>query len=276
MRKIAFGVITLFWVTMNALLWRSEFAGKEVGAATPVSLVWDKILTSPDDSGLAINSGGERIGYCRWSPNIGEEAATGKTANENADIEGRVKRLTGYTIHVDGNFILPENAGRVRFDLDAKFAANHEWIEWTAKATQKPNAWKLSANRKAQAFELELGDGPGAWKQTFNFKDLQEPQKISDALGITAAITALAGLAGSMGENSKVGGTNSPALALGLKWEARQDSLDVGHSRVRVYRLEAHLLDRFQAVVMVSRVGEILRVELPGEVTLINEALINL
>ena len=244
MRKVAFGFITMFWVTMNALLWRSEFAGKEVGAATPVSLVWDKILTSPDDSGLAINSGSERIGYCRWAPNIGEEAATGKTLNENADIEGRVKRLTGYTIHVDGNFILPDNAGRVRFDLDAKFSANHQWTEWSAKATQRPNTWKLSANRAAQAFELELGEGPGAMKQTFKFSDLQQPQKISDALGVTAAIPALAGLNAAMGENA--GATNSLSLALGLKWEARQDWLQVGHSKVKVYRLEARLLDQYQ------------------------------
>ena len=274
MRKVLFGFITVFWLTMNGLLWRAEFIGKEVGAATPVSLVWDKILTSPDDSGLAINIAGDRVGYCRWAPNIGEENATGKTANENADIEGRIKRLTGYTIHADGNFILPENAGRVRFDLDAKFSATHEWTEWSAKATQRPNAWKLSANRKAQAFELEMGEGAGAWKQTFKFKDFQDPQKITDALGVTASVPALARVLPAM--NSSDASTNSPGFTLGLNWQARQDWLVLGHSRVRVYRLEARLLDKYQAVVIVSRVGEILRVELPGDVTLINEAILNL
>ena len=54
-RKLSFALITLFWITMNALLWRAEFAGKEVGAEVPVSLIWQKILTSPDDSGLAVH-----------------------------------------------------------------------------------------------------------------------------------------------------------------------------------------------------------------------------
>ena len=65
-------------------------------------------------------------------------------------------------------------------------------------------------------------------------------------------------------------------IALGLRWTARKDWLQIGSSKTRVYRLQARLLDRYQAVVMVSRVGEILRVELPGEVTLVNDALINL
>src|SRR3954469_1524383 len=104
-RKLSIALITLFWITMNALLWRAEFAGKEIGAEVPVSLIWEKILTSPDDSGLAVNVAGDRVGYVRWAPNIGEEIATGKKATE-ADIEGRVKKLTGYTLHADGNFVV--------------------------------------------------------------------------------------------------------------------------------------------------------------------------
>ena len=71
-------------------------------------------------------------------------------------------------------------------------------------------------------------------------------------------------------------GAPANSLALGLDWEARSDWLKVGHSRVRVYRLEARLLDKHRVVVIVSRVGEILRVELPSEITLVNDALINL
>src|SRR5207248_892698 len=129
------------WITMNALLWRAEFVGKEIGATIPVALIWQKILTSPDDSGLAVNYKGDRVGYVRWAPNIGEEVATGKTANENTEIEGRVKKLTGYTLHADGNFILPESGGRIRFELDAKFSANDDWTEWALKGVQRPNTW---------------------------------------------------------------------------------------------------------------------------------------
>ncbi|HUS37206.1 MAG TPA: hypothetical protein VM680_17810 [Verrucomicrobiae bacterium] len=272
-RKLSFALITLFWVTMNALLWRAEFGGKDTGADMPVSLIWEKILTSPDDSGLAVNIAGDRVGYVRWQPNIGEESATGKVANEN-EIEGRVKKLTGYTIHADGNFILPEGGGRVRFELEAKFAANNQWTEWTVKGLQRPNVWTVSANRKSETIELGLGEGRSAVKQTFRFSDFQNPGKLMDDLGVTAALP----MAGLVLPNLTVapGSTNGPGLSLGLKWEGKQDWLQMGHARVKVYQLRAQILEKYEVVVIVSRVGEILRVKLPGEMTLVNEALINM
>jgi hypothetical protein len=272
-RKLSFALITLFWITMNALLWRAEFAGKEVGAEVPVSLIWQKILTSPDDSGLAVNISGERVGYLRWAPNIGEEIATGKTADEASELEGRVKKLAGYTIHADGNFIMPEGAGRVRFDLDAKFAANNQWTEWKLKGMQRPNIWSISADRKKETVEFALGEGAAAVKQTLHFSDFRNPGKLIDDLGVASTLP-MAALLPNLA--SPAGGTNSLSLSLGLKWEGRQDWLQMGHSRVKVYQLRAHILDKYEAVIIVSRVGEILRVQLPGDMTLVNEALINM
>jgi hypothetical protein len=40
-----------------------------------------------------------------------------------------------------------------------------------------------------------------------------------------------------------------------------------------VYRLEGRVLERYRLVVWVSRVGEILRVELPGQLHLVNDQL---
>jgi len=273
-RKLSFALITLFWITMNALLWRSEFAGKEIGAAIPVSLIWQKILTSPDDSGLALNYKGDRLGYVRWAPNIGDEIATGKMANENSEIEGRVKKLTGYTLHADGNFIIPEGGGRVRFEFDAKFSANDDWTEWTVKGFQRPTAWAISANRKLETIELTIGEGRGAVKQSFYFADFRNPGKLIEDLGIGADLPVAAALLPNLAAIPS--GTNAPALKLGFTWEGRQDWLEMGHSRVKVYQLRARLLDKYEVVVLVSRVGEILRVELPGEMTLVNEALVNL
>jgi hypothetical protein len=65
-------------------------------------------------------------------------------------------------------------------------------------------------------------------------------------------------------------------LSLGLVWEARTDWIAIGHASVRAYRLRARLFDRYEVVVTVSPVGEILRVELPGEWTLVNEQLGNM
>jgi hypothetical protein len=273
-RKLSFALITIFWITMNALLWRAEFVGKEIGAAIPVSLIWQKILTSPDDSGLAVNLKGERVGYVRWAPNIGEEVATGKTANENTEIEGRVKKLTGYTLHADGNFMMLEGGGRVRFELDAKFAANDEWTEWTFKGIQRPNIWGISANRKDETIELSIGEGRSKVKQMFHFADFRSPGKLIENLGIGDELPFATALLPNLAMIPD--GTNAPALKLGIHWEGRQDWLQMGHSRVKVYQLRARLLEKYEITIIVSRVGEILRVDLPGEMSLVNEALINL
>ena len=69
---------------------------------------------------------------------------------------------------------------------------------------------------------------------------------------------------------------NPSSTAIGLTWEARNDRLKIGSNYIRVYRLEARLFDRFKAVLFVSPVGEILRMELPDEIVLTNDALTNL
>ena len=75
--RLVFPLIALFWVVMNFLLWRSEFGGRgEIGGAVPVEVVWNKILTAPDDSALEVSHRGTKIGYFRWRANVGEEQAT--------------------------------------------------------------------------------------------------------------------------------------------------------------------------------------------------------
>ena len=66
--------------------------------------------------------------------------------------------------------------------------------------------------------------------------------------------------------------TNRP-LSLALKWEGRYEWLQIGRNKVRIYRLEAKILDRHRIVVLVSRVGEILRIDLPGDIKLVNDVL---
>ena len=68
----------------------------------------------------------------------------------------------------------------------------------------------------------------------------------------------------------------SKPVSLGVQWESRHDWLTLVESRVRVYRLQAHLVSSYNMVVFISRIGEILKVELPGEIQLINEVFGNL
>jgi len=59
--------------------------------------------------------------------------------------------------------------------------------------------------------------------------------------------------------------------AAGIRWTANEDWMKLGHSKLRVYRLETEILGQ-RLSIFASRAGEILRVDAPGELTLRNEA----
>ena len=61
--RLTFIAITLFWVVMNILLWRSEFGAGRAGSPVPVAAVWQKILTAPDNSSLTVIYKGRKIGF---------------------------------------------------------------------------------------------------------------------------------------------------------------------------------------------------------------------
>jgi hypothetical protein len=268
-RRSVFFFIVLFWAVMNIWLWRSEIGGKyQLGSAVPAEAVWQKILTAPDDSALEIFRRGQKIGHCRWRANVGEEFTTGKIASES-EVEGRVKHLSGYTLDVEGNFLLEELAGRLRVDLHASFATNNQWTQFTARASARPQMWELQARSAEQTVRLS-GESEGEkWERVFSFSDLTDPTKLLRQFGSGLP----AGLMALPGSFSVPAGTQ---LAFGLKWEARKDWFSIGHSKVRAYRLSAKVLDRSPVVVFVSRVGEILRVELPHDIVLVNDAFVAL
>jgi hypothetical protein len=57
-----------------------------------------------------------------------------------------------------------------------------------------------------------------------------------------------------------------------MSWEAREDRINFGQSTLRVYRLDSLFMGK-RIEVVVSRIGEILRVELPFNIVLRNQAL---
>jgi hypothetical protein len=128
----------------------------------------------------------------------------------------------------------------------------------------RPTSWELRSVSSKETATLKVDDENGKWERTYRFEELRNPQTILRDLGVPAFL-------GFLGGQMKL--PNANALSLGLNWEARNDWLKIGRSAVRVYRLEARLFDRYRAVVFISRVGEILRVELPDKIVLVNEAL---
>ena len=269
--RFLFPLIALFWIVMNVLLWRAEFgAGREVGSAVSTEVVWQKILTAPDDSTLEISWNGRKMGYCRWVPSIGEKEATGRLSAEEFQPEGMVKRLAGYHIDLEGNLMVGEPASRVRFSSRVQFSANNVWEEMSLRFAFRPAFWELRAVAAAETVSLKYEGDEDKWSRSFTFGELRDPRKLVEEFGGPVALALMPPL-------PEIEKTASPKnLALGLQWEARNDSLKVGHSMARVYRLQTRLMDRYQIIVIVSRVGEIMRVELPNGILLVNEALANL
>ena len=260
---IAFVIV--FFITMNVLLFRSEFGSGRHGSPVPVATVWEKILNCPDSPFLEIRYQNTKVGRAHWSASI-VEGPVGDGEEFDEMPEGMIKAFTGYTLEFDGSFNFDE-ATRMRFNSILRLDTNQTWQQLSLNLTVKPESWKFVATATNQTLRFISDGDEGAKDQVFTFAELRNPEKIARALGGPLLPVTL----GAMGLSLNQTGTNR--LATNLRWRARQSSLRVGRNSLRVYRLEARLLERARIVIFVSPVGEILRMELPGDVVLTNEQL---
>jgi hypothetical protein len=277
LRRLYFTVITGFWITMNVLLWKSEFRKEgELGAPVPVRTVWEKMLRTPDDSNLEIFHHKKRIGSCRWSANADEAVTSGRRMSEEVQPEGMMGQLASYTIDVqDGMVDLGEDLHRLRFSLSSRFSISNSWEEFHLNISQRPNLMEIQTRAKEQTMGVRVQDESGVWNRSFTFAELRDPERMLKefAPSLPLPLSMLTGgLAANLGGGSPGKGQNS---AFALDWHAHYDWLKLGHAKLRVYRLQSRLIGKKEVVVLVSRIGEILRVELPDEVVLINSSLVN-
>lgn len=269
--RACFLLVTAFFVTMNVLLWRSEFGGRgHLGTPVPAQLVWEKVLTSPDNSFLEIRHHGVKIGRAHWAANIIEELPDEEALFDELSPEGMVKQLTGYDLDFDGSVSL-DDLTRLRFNFNLKLATNQSWREMSFKLSMKPVSWEVQASALTQSAHFSMEEDAERIERSFTFADLKNPEKLIRELGGPALPAALA----AFGVPLPSANTNAP-LSMALRWEAHHDRLKLGSNQIRVYRLEARLFDRFKATLFVSPVGEILRMELPDEIILANDALTTL
>ncbi len=268
--RITLLLITLFWVTMNYLLWRSEFGGREHGSSVPVAAIWQKIITAPNGSGLGIDHHNRQIGHGQWSANIGQEAGARKPATEDLPPEGMIEGPAGYRIDFRGSISLNDIPGRLSFDFDIKLNTNDVWQEFNARLTLHTSVWEIHSRAADQTVRLKMQDENDKSERVFKFAELENPQTLAKVLDLPVPLEIF----GAVGLVPKAHGAAN--LSPGLTWEGRHDWLDVGHTPVRAYRLRARLFDRYEVVVIISQVGEILRVELPDGWVLINDTLTTL
>ena len=274
--KLCLLLVTAFFLTMNVLLWRSEYGARgHLGAPLPAETVWEKVLTSPDNSFLEIRHKGVKIGRAHWAANINEAPAASLLNTDEVPPEGMIKTVTGYGLDCDGTVSL-EDLSRVRFTSTVKFDTNQAWQEIILKISIKPFVWEFRSSAVTETLRFIAEDDEGRREQVYQFSELKSPEKLIKAFGgpLMPVLLAISGLQAGQSIESKPGKPSK--ISLGLAWEARNDWLKIGRTPIRVYRIEAKLFDRFRATFFVSPVGEILRVELPDDVVLMNEALMSL
>jgi hypothetical protein len=266
MRRLYFPLVTLFWLVMNVLLWRAEMrVGGDGGSPVPAAMVWDRVLTAPDESAMVIFYQGERVGNCRWLATVGEELLPQDVDNEFAP-EGRVGRITGYRIDFDGNLRLSgESQRRLRFRWELELAPDKEWSRMRLQLVNRPARWELEADAATEQLTLSAGETPDSWQRTLGFDELRTPGTLLKTLGLPGNLgrwtTLLAGLP--LPDQTRMDFT--------VDWQSSQDWLRIAHARTRVFRLQARLFEGYEIKVLLSRVGEILKVELPGDIELLNE-----
>jgi hypothetical protein len=226
------------------------------------------VLTAPDSSSLKVFYHGDNIGFCHWTTSVGEDLA--KLKDDALPPEGMIERVTNYRIQLEGNVAVKDLRNRARFDCQLKLTTNQVWQEFNLRLTMRPAIWEVHCVAAEKKVHIKVEDEDGGFDRVFHFAELQTPDGlVSELLGPSAylAISSLGLL--DIPRNGSV-----PASS--LKWDARNDIVRIGPATIRAYRLQAVLMDRFTAVLYISRVGEILRVELPNGIVLANDQLSNL
>ena len=253
--RLTFLAITAFWVTMNVFLWRSEFGADAGRMPLPTTVVWRKIITAPDASSLSVYQNGDRMGYCEFSTSVGQEMAT--VDGDNPPPEGLVKRA-GYQIHLAGNVAFGDFTNRVKFDGRIQFRNVHEWRELTAKISSRAVVVEIHSVATNQTAHVKLSMDGAVLERDFAFADLQNPTGIMRGF--------VGDFADSVLEAFDLPDLAALPAAQKLEWTASRTRVKIGTEDVPVYRLETSVLGR-NLTIDVSTLGEILRVQMPGNFT---------
>jgi hypothetical protein len=250
-------LVTAFWVTMNVLLWRAEYGSQNSSIPVPLDLVCRKILTAPDTSSLSVHQDGRKIGFCEFSTSIQQEMA--KLDEDQPPPEGLVARA-GYQIRLNGNVAFGNFTNRLKFDGRVEFSPRREWRGLDLKFSTHSATVEIHSLATNQTVSVQItGDG-ATGLHVFDFADLQNPNTLLRVLGENFD----GGFWNGFDLPTLPSGTAAPAR--NIPWEACRVRLMIGREAVSAYRLETRVLGQ-PIVIHVSTLGEILRVELPGNIT---------
>lgn len=275
MQRVWWVFVTVLFVGMNVLLWRSEFGPRHlVGSRVRPQVLLERLLKSADASDLEIRHRGVKVGRARWAPSLVELPQPAGASAVRPD--GMAGEVLGYQLDLDGQLLL-KDPPRLRFSFRLNLKPDYTWsrlfVRVVVSMPEAPRALDLEAEADAAQQTLRLRPAlfsadQGAEEEVIPLADLQSPERLLSRLGAGPVAMGLAGL----GLPLKNLGTG----AGGLEWEAvKGHRLPLGRARVPVYWLRARLLNRDLLSLYVADSGEVLRAELPNEVTLVNEKILS-
>ncbi len=253
-------VLGLFWVTMLGMLCWSEFGGnRHLGTGASMETVWEKILTSPDTSALDVRIQNTSVGYCRWAPTIIEGGAASTGSEDAKNLEGMVRKVIGYNLELTSSFNLVEDSERMRVNVTVDFNPDRTWSDLKIEFRNAEHSLEVISS----ASERNLSWTADGETMRLTYDQLQDPTKLLGRFGGPLAAMALA-------SNPFIPkGTDATRLASNIQWEANYGWIRVLNQKVRCYELHTKVLNR-DIKVFVSLVGEILQIQLPNGIELVN------
>lgn len=257
---------------MNYLLFRYESGNRNRYHSTvPIDVVWKKVLMSPDPSNLEIFYQGKRIGNCRWVAGAGEEQMRKfLQSDEGEPTKTPIQKPTFYTIDFDGSVMVKGMKGNARFYFHTLLQNENVWSNLSLRVSMENLTVNLNALAADETVLLRIDTPQETFSKKFTFAELMNPTAILQSLGGPLSLLLLPELPSGSGTNL-IGTTR-----IDLNYRSYYDNLTIGKSPLRVYKVEVILWGKFKAVATISRAGEILKIELPDNLVLINEALVNL
>ena len=273
MRRILYSGVFVFWAVMSGLLIRSEFGELHTtGIRIPPDVVWRKAVLATDPSLLAVTYHGvtNRIGSFKCVPGILEEVPDVSTNDLNADLpEGMAHALAGYSLDLDGTLLmfLDPLTNHLRISLNLRTDTNLVWQTLHLQLGLRPETWTVEADAARQTVRVRTEGGGVSEEKIYPFADLSNPDRLLRQFGGLFLPEVFTGLLGA--------GRPSSSAPFQVEVDARKDHrLKLGSQRLRCLRLRLSFLGRYRATLYLNpQSGEILRLDLPNQVSLVNETL---
>jgi len=262
-KKFSFWFILIFWVSVNLLLWRLEFGNTFFASEviSPDQFLF-KVLTSPDYSMMVIKHHGTNVGEFNWMCDIVD--AQNNLNRKLRDIEGRIDTISSYSIRVELNLNHIEPLRNLKLGVDLNLSTNYVVNEFSAKLNLKPFSWRVSYNSAEGIFKITDLSLEKPKEFSISNNDINNPRKILETLGITPDIAAIF-LPADLGMKIN-------SFKRKLEYDCSLARIKIGNTYINGFKCQIKLSENSSIRIYINKVGEIIKIELPNYIVLLNRA----